>query len=245
MSAPLFWLCTPEQLPGGDAWLTPAERTQLAALRFARRRLDFRLGRFAAKRTLAALLGLPPEPRTWRSLDVPSRDGLPPRARHHGHALRVGLSLSHRAELGLAAVCASGALGCDVERVEPHGAAMVEQFFAPSERRAIARARDPEEWTALLWSAKESALKALGIGLAVDAREVVARAAPAAAEWSRLDVRLAGRSAPLGGWWRRLGPYVLTLVAEPPCAPPRFAERGAEARYPLGSVGAADRRERR
>ena len=48
-------------VPDGDDWLGPDERAVLAGLRFSRRRADWRLGRFAAKRLLRELTGAWPE----------------------------------------------------------------------------------------------------------------------------------------------------------------------------------------
>ncbi|MFN8642278.1 MAG: hypothetical protein U0802_11705 [Candidatus Binatia bacterium] len=45
-------------VPADDAWLAPVERVRLAQLRVAKRRADWRLGRWTAKRAVAAALGV-------------------------------------------------------------------------------------------------------------------------------------------------------------------------------------------
>jgi hypothetical protein len=71
----------------------------------------------------------------------------------------------------------------------------------------------------LLWSAKESVLKALGCGLRVDTRSV--NAAPAGlvpshgGEWSRMcALHMGGRT--YHGWWRESRDLAYTVVANPP-----------------------------
>jgi 4'-phosphopantetheinyl transferase len=51
----VYWLDqTQADVPAGDEWLCAREAACLARLRFAKRRADWRLGRWTAKRALAA-----------------------------------------------------------------------------------------------------------------------------------------------------------------------------------------------
>src|SRR3954464_319718 len=87
-------------VPAGDAWLGPRERAALAALHVAKRRADWRLGRWTAKAALAAF-GVPGAPA--RREILAACDGAP-EAWRDGERLGLSLSLSHRAGLALAAV---------------------------------------------------------------------------------------------------------------------------------------------
>lgn len=81
-----------------------------------------------------------------------------------GRPARLAVSLSHRAGLALCAVApAATALGCDLEVVEPRGDAFVADYLTAAERALVERAgpADRALAVALVWSAKESALKAL------------------------------------------------------------------------------------
>jgi len=74
---------------------------------------------------------------------------------------------------------------------------------------------------ALVWLAKESALKALRQGLRLDTRSVEATLDPAAGDgegWRPLGVRHGERR--FAGWWRPVGGHVLTVATDPPCGPP-------------------------
>ena len=85
----------------------------------------------------------------------------------------VSISLSHRRGI---AVCAVGEpdamLGCDVEVVEPRSDAFVADYFTPEEQAMTRQAPEPVRFAliALIWSAKESALKTLRTGLRSDTR---------------------------------------------------------------------------
>ena len=69
----------------------------------------------------------------------------------------------------------------------------------------------------LLWSAKESALKALRTGLTLDTKAVeveVQVPVAAAPGWQPLRVLSAQRQASFHGWWRDYGAYVITLLTD-------------------------------
>ncbi|MCW5979770.1 MAG: 4-phosphopantetheinyl transferase family protein [Bryobacteraceae bacterium] len=113
------------------------------------------------------------------------------------------------------------ALGCDLERIEPRSPAFLADFLNAEEQALVdgAPEQDRPRLVTLLWSAKESALKALRAGLRLDTRRVTVALAEALADWSPLHVRCSGQRI-FQGWWRCAGGFVLTLVADPPPAPP-------------------------
>lgn len=215
-----------EAVPAGDGWLSPGERERAAGMRFAARRADFRLGRWTAKRALARWLGAGGAPEALAEIDVRGAPKSPPEAFWRGSRAPCALSLSHRAGAALAAVSPAGvALGCDLERAEPRSPAFAEQYLARAERAFAEALPEPQRSAAitLLWSAKESALKALGRGLDLDARAVVVRvggSAPARG-WRPLAVELAG-GPELTGFWCARGPWLLTLAATPALPTPTF-----------------------
>jgi 4'-phosphopantetheinyl transferase len=220
-----------EAVPAGDAWLSPGERARAAGMRFAARRADFRLGRWTAKRALARWLGAADAPERLAEIDVRGAPKSPPEVFWRGAPAPCSLSLSHRAGAAVAAVSLAGvALGCDLERGEPRSAAFAAQYLTDAERDAAEALGEPlrSAAIALVWSAKESALKALGRGLDLDAREVSVRLADGAAPlagrpdaWRPLTVALAGGPA-LGGFWCARGPWLLTVVAAPELPAPTF-----------------------
>ena len=194
------------EVPPGDDWLGPRERAVLAELRFAARRESWRLGRYAAKRLLGD------------AEILPSTDG-PPCAWRGGARLPVSLSISHRDGLGLcAAADGDVALGCDLERIEPRGAAFLADFLTEAERAAVSQASDPAMLANLVWSAKESALKALHVGLRRDTRELEVSVGRPATPWGDLVVRDLPNGRSLRGAWRCSDGFVVTLVSWP--APP-------------------------
>ena len=77
---------------------------------------------------------------------------------------------------------------------------------------------------ALLWSAKESGLKALRVGLRLDTRSVAVRVGGALepdsgdGEWRKLQISCRGRS--FDGWWRQSGQVVRTVAGTPRLRPP-------------------------
>lgn len=223
---PVRWLLAgPDEPPAepaaGDPWLAPEEAERLARLQIAARRGDWRRGRWAAKHALAAHLGLSPRPAEWARLAVLADGDGAPQAWLDRAPAPCTLSLSHRGGLALCTVAPAGtALGCDLEAVEPRSEAFVRDYFTAAEAAWVlaADAADRALLANLVWSAKESALKALRTGLRRDTRSVEVELGGDAGSggWHPMAVRPVEAAEPLGGWWRREGAAIVTLVAAPP-----------------------------
>jgi len=238
---PVRWLsCSLQDVPEHSEWLLPAERRTADRLRVPKRRNDWRLGRWTAKAALRAAWpslcdGLP-APKDLAIIAAP--DGAPQIASHCLES-EAGppwptFSLSHSGGVGLCAVApAEAQVGCDLERLESRSSALIRDFFTEAEQRACGRGSPEQQMLAanLIWSAKESALKALRTGLRADTRSVEVAWEPGGdgLAWSALTVRRKGRE-PLSGWWRASRGFVLTVVASPrPASPVALASRRASA----------------
>lgn len=179
-------------VPRGEGWLSRGERDVLARLKLPKRRADWLLGRWAAKRAVSSLLGRPAGVAGASAVEiVAAEDGRPlvlfpgdrlgDRTRAARPAPRgppatdIRISISHAGGVGFAAASPEGtAVGCDVEVVEPRSEAFVSDYLTDRESVAVRRASadDAALMANLIWSAKESALKALGEGLRMDTRSV-------------------------------------------------------------------------
>src|SRR5271157_5582736 len=173
----VYWLEQAEaDVPAENDWLSASEAARLNAMRFAKRRADWRLGRWAAKRAVAAYLDVPGHRQALANIEVHAAPSGAPEVFILNTAAPATISLSHRDGTALCAVAPSGAaLGCDLEIIEPRSDAFVADYFTAEEQALVARVslEDRPRLLALLWSAKESALKALHEGLRLDTRSVV------------------------------------------------------------------------
>jgi 4'-phosphopantetheinyl transferase len=228
------WLARGEgEVPSDDTWLAPAEVARQARYRFTKRRTEYRLRRWAGKQTVAALVGLDPAPYRLAAIEVLNRPSGAPYVLVDGVPLDVDVSLTDRAGWAVCLVgerAASGVgeglagVGVDLEVVEPRSDAFVSDFLTTVERdhvRGLAGRQEQDAAANLIWSAKESALKVLRVGLRADTRSVeVHLTGPARPDgWAPLEV-LAGAGRWLPGWWRRDGAFLLTVVHGTPSAPP-------------------------
>jgi len=230
-------LATGQAPPG---LLGPREEAILAGLTRLPRRRKWLLGRWAAKRLLGELaaednrlvsgfFGKPDTNQDWRWQFSILNDeaGVPYVDRQGQGRLPLSLSISHRGDWGLAAVAlvAGACIGADLETTEPRDPALVRQFFSESEADRVAKASggEVERTVARIWSAKEAVLKAMGLGLRHDTRDIVVGDGigipPGAPEaWRALDIRLApvlaARIAPrsLTLLWRELQGHVVTVA---------------------------------
>ncbi len=224
---PVFEIVDRHAVPDGDAWLGSREQVVLGRLRVPKRRDDWRLGRYAAKRLLAPLAGIGRGASELERIEILAASDGAPSAHLDGEPWDLALSISHAGSRGLAACAPAGtALGCDIECVEPRSPAFVDTFFCDRERSLCAEARSGQAalLTNAIWSAKESVLKALRIGLRADTRSV--EAIPMgwedrAARWRPVVLHVAAPFE-LCGWWHALGGSVVTLAASAPCARPLF-----------------------
>jgi 4'-phosphopantetheinyl transferase len=243
------WLQQMEtEVPEGIEWLSASERVHLSELRFPKRRCDWRLGRWTAKRAVAIYLGRT-SPAPLNDIEIrPALSGAP-EAFVAGQRAEFSISLSHRMNAAMVALSPSGGpVGCDLESIEPHSQSFVADYFTPEEQLAIrgCSACDQAALVSLLWSAKESALKALHLGLRIDTRRLfVSFAEDAGTMWKGLrscqeelfrisraaDCNLARHGwrdftvivngdLTLHGRWQRSANLVRTLIADAALLPP-------------------------
>ena len=206
-------------VPPGNDWLSESEILCLSRLRFAKRHDDWRLGRWTAKRAVALRSGLPASPQMLAKIEIrPAPSGAPTLFFENKPAAAT-ISLSHRDGKAICAVTAAGLeLGCDLELIEPHSDGFIVDYFTAEEQLAIAEAPAGDRFCllALLWSAKESALKALHAGLRLDTRQVIVRLLEASDlnGWRPLRVH-STEGQIFDGWWQRTNDTIRTLVANP------------------------------
>ena len=191
--AGLSWLLlSSADVPSGEGFLSAAERATLARLTFAKRRADWLLGRWTAKRAVLSYLGdqaACPEGRRFDnstySTDVPfaaeaaisivaAPDGAPEVLSPDGPA-PAAVSIAHSGGRGLAVAGPRAAVfGADIETIAPRDPDFLADFFTEREREWVESlgAADRAWGATLVWSAKEAVLKALRVGLREDTRAV-------------------------------------------------------------------------
>jgi 4'-phosphopantetheinyl transferase len=222
----VYWLeQSAADVPVGNDWLSADEALCLGGLRIAKRRTDWRLGRWTAKCALAAHLEVPATLQVFKKMDIRPAPSGAPEAFFGNRPAAVTISLSHSSGIAICVMTESGVeMGCDLETVEPRSDAFVADYFTVEEQARVARASAADRpWLlALLWSAKESALKALREGLRLDTRSVIVNPLAESCDingWSPLSVRFTeGRV--FQGWWQHTGNIVRTVVADPPPGSP-------------------------
>jgi 4'-phosphopantetheinyl transferase len=244
----VYWLQQAQaDVPATDDWLSQKEAVRLSSFRFAKRRDDWRLGRWTAKRAVAACLKLPNGPQSLSRIEIIPASTGQPEALLRDHPETITISISHRSGIAMCAVALGDVkLGCDLEMIEPRSDAFIADYFTDKEQERIAQASGEKRslLVTLLWSAKESALKALHVGLRADTRNVEVedlelpnhsrQETNASSETSDLPTELpdipesnwrtlqvhCSDGTNLDGWWQPAEHLVRTLVATPPPAKP-------------------------
>jgi len=217
----VYWLEQREDdVPPANDWLSARETTRLSGLHFAKRRGDWRLGRWTAKHAIASCLNLAADPQALANIEIrPTPSGAPEVFVANAPA-SVTISLSHRDGRALCVIAAGGVdLGCDLEVIEMRSEAFVADYFTSEEQTFVERALPAERArvVTLIWSAKESAMKALREGLRLDTRSVIVNAGDPSCDlnrWNTLQVRCA-EGQTFHGWWRNTNNILRTVVANP------------------------------
>jgi 4'-phosphopantetheinyl transferase len=206
-------------IPPADL-LNEAEAARFAALKTEKRRRDWLLGRWTAKHLVRQWVWQ--KTAEWLPLAAVEigndADGAPI---VNGH---WSLSISHSNGYAFCAVAEGGALGADMERIEPRIEHFAADYFTVEEldRLPVTDDRLRDTMVTAVWSAKEAALKALHLGLRVDTRAVSCLIDPVVAlpqQWTSFAIQVDGRrlnraTARLTGWWRTMDNFVLTMAAE-------------------------------
>jgi len=226
----VYWFeQTEADVPVENDWLSPDEIRRLNDLRFAKRRTDWRLGRWTAKLGVANCLTLADHLQSLARIEIRASDAGAPEAFLAGRAAGASISLSHSSGRAACAVThPEVALGCDLEKVEPRSRSFVRDYFTADEQHLIASstASDRSRMATLLWSAKESALKVLRTGLRLDTRCVVVSLSDVSLgpdEWHPLEVRcLSGHH--FYGWWQHREGFLRTIVSSVQANPPVCGE---------------------
>jgi len=167
-----YWLEQSDaDVPAENHWLSAGEILSLGRMRYPKRRNDWRLGRWTAKRALAACLNLPRDLLALANVEIRAAASGAPEVFLFNQTAPVTISLSHRAGIAMCAVAHPGTgIGCDLEVIEPRSNAFIADYLTAREQALVAQTLDEERalLVNLLWSAKESALKALHVGLRLD-----------------------------------------------------------------------------
>jgi 4'-phosphopantetheinyl transferase len=222
----VYWLeQSAADVPAENDWLSTNEAGRLSAMRFVKRRADWRLGRWTAKCALSVYLGVPANPQVFKKMEIRSAPSGAPEAFFENLPAAATISLSHRHGIAACTLAIPGVeMGCDLEIVEPRSDAFAADYFTVEEQALIGRASmaDRDRLLALLWSGKESALKALHEGLRLDLRTVAVSPSNAESDfpsWSPMGVGYSDRRI-FRGWWQHADHIVRTVVAAPPPHPP-------------------------
>ncbi len=212
----IYWLTQNlTDVPRDDSWLSERERAIAGKMYFEKRRQDWKLGRWCAKQAILRYLKLPPDA-AFRVEIIAAPDGAP-EAFLEDKLSTVSLSISHSAGVAFCAVAEAGvSLGCDLEEIGPREANFAADYFTRDEARAVEEAglANRDRLITLIWSTKESVLKALRQGLRRDTRSVQVNLPENFREdWSPLSVVDLEAARLFHCWWQARENRIYTIAS--------------------------------
>jgi 4'-phosphopantetheinyl transferase len=214
----LQWLTQDlSETPESEDWLSAGERNRLAGMRFPKRRNDWKLGRWTAKRAICAS----------RFCDV-SRDSVlevrtaadgAPEPYLNDEPVKISISISHSRERSLCVVGPGDfRIGCDLEFIESRENLFLQDYFTQEECFFVEQVESQDKALAstLVWSAKESALKILREGLRRDTRSIRIQPDLSVREgnWKPWTGYCLQSSGTFYGWWQMLDGYIYTMASD-------------------------------
>jgi 4'-phosphopantetheinyl transferase len=207
-----------------ETFLAPVELEKLTTMRFPKRRDDWLLGRWTAKRLLKYCR---PEfnSLSLREIEITNApSGAPVLRFPSSGGLGVTVSISHS---NGAAFCALNfnpdlRIGADLEWIETRFAGLVGDYFTEAEASLVnaypAGQRDIA--VNLVWSIKESMLKSLNLGLRLDTRKIEVLNIGEIGEEKNtpawLPIEVASQVVEKLNWlawWKQANGFVVTLSA--------------------------------
>jgi 4'-phosphopantetheinyl transferase len=215
----VFWqLQDFKNMPKGDSWLSLSEKEIQETLHFAKRRNEWRLGRWTVKKALQMHLSKPLD-----EIEVLPRKNGAPKLIINKNEYKLAFSISHRENKALCAFCEQlNAIGCDLEFIEPRSALFIRDYFTEDEKSHVRQYPEQKDMFAnLIWSAKEAVAKVLQLGLMLDTRDVNVHSIQKSQEnkWAVFQATLKN-SRSFHGYWKKTANYLLTIAAEHPFATP-------------------------
>lgn len=223
----IYWLLqNMEDLPANEDWLSAQERTILDEMEIPKRREDWKLGRWTAKRiTYSYLKMIDKREYQFPDLEILSADDGHPQLFVQKKLSSISISISHRANVGFCTLYPENSnIGCDLEIIEERSDAFVSDYFTFEEKLKVIVATEEDEALIanLIWSAKESVLKALRKGLKSDTRSVSIDLNNIVIKegWNEIRARSLEFNQDFWGWWRREEKYILTIFSSEPTDEP-------------------------
>jgi 4'-phosphopantetheinyl transferase len=184
---------------------------------FPKKRNDWRLGRWTAKKAVKHYLAQELPDLSLPEIAIIAAEDGAPEVFFEEEPLPAFISLSHSHGTCFCTVSEPGnKLGCDLEKIEPRSDNLIRDYFTENEQARIAATHDSPLWANLIWSAKESTLKAIREGLRVDTRlvDVDFVVATEKLNWHRLSAVLLNEKILFHGYWQYSADFVYTLLCE-------------------------------
>lgn len=222
---PVFWclhrisdLISEVNLTDHSTYLGDQEKAAYQKLRFAKRQNEWLGGRLAAKR-LMQRVDTRWNQKQRNEIEILSEESGAPYLVISGWQGNPGrVSISHSNGYVFCAYSPNEIqMGVDLELIEPRAGEFARDFFTAKEVDQISTLENTNKilFVTVIWSGKESVLKAISTGLRVDTRSVEV-VLPGFYEestgWSRLGLKSnLTKDNSLSLVWRREGDFVLTV----------------------------------
>src|SRR5258708_2012279 len=137
----VYWLLQSEaDMPAENDWLSTDEAACLNRLRFAKRRADWRLGRWTAKLAVSLYLSEPSHTQTLANIEIRPAPSGAPEVFIANQPAAITISLSHSSGVAVCTVAPYPiALGCDVETIEVRSDSFASDYLTAEEQELVAR----------------------------------------------------------------------------------------------------------
>ena len=225
MPIPIYWMLVDSLQKALEAsdFLSLPELQKFSAFRFPKRRNEWLVGRWTAKALVHSIPAY--QQYSLNQIEICNALEGAPTIQLPGRAAPAEcLTISHSENFAVCALVTGLDLhiGTDLEKIEARTETFILDYFTPAEVQLVEEY--PAETRAmvvtLIWSAKESMLKALGVGLRRDTLSVEVHGLEGLlpggdghGKWQKIQVgEQPASQRNWAAWWQRRGPFVLTMA---------------------------------
>lgn len=207
-----------EDVPIHQEWLHPLEIKYLNGLKFEKRRQDWLLGRWTSKKLLQHLIFQDFPINETEIRKGPNRE---PMVFFQAEPISCRLSISHSHGRSFCVLSKEErALGCDLEKVEIRSEGFIRDYFTDRERSLFDENYqgifDRDSYFTLLWSAKESVMKACLTGLSIPAKNIELKEIKGfkADNWSEISMKNLAKNTLYRGSFKLADGFAWVVLAE-------------------------------
>ena len=205
---------TLEEVPNELIWLHPQELLVYGKFKIQKRKNDWLLGRWTAKSLFSSNFDIN---LSLKQIEIRANTNRAPDIFVNNRLLQWVVSISHSHSRSLCALANQGeGIGCDIEKIEQRNPSFIRDYYTAKEKEYINHYRNQDQinFVNLLWSAKESVMKVLRLGLSIHPKKIeLFESEFGNAVWNKMQMKYLKTGQKFFGQWKIEDGFVFVVMS--------------------------------